>query len=285
MIRIIHSVPDLQKWSMDQKKQGKTVGLVPTMGFLHAGHLSLIDAARAGGADVVAVSIFVNPTQFGPTEDFDQYPRDFEHDRKLCEERGADVIFAPAVSDMYPAPITCWVEETEISKGLCGRTRPIHFRGVATVVTKLFNAALPDLAVFGQKDAQQAAVIKRMVRDLNFPVRILVAPIVREEDGLALSSRNKYLSKDEHDRALSISRSLFGAKKALESGTRNDALAETDIIRRALTDAGGVVDYVEALDPDTMMPLTDGSARPVLFAVAVRFGSTRLIDNLRVERS
>ena len=285
MIRIIHSISELQKWSMDQKKQGKTVGLVPTMGFLHAGHLSLIDAARAGGADSVVVSVFVNPTQFGPTEDFDQYPRDFEHDRRLCEERGADVIFAPAVSDMYAAPVTCWVEETEISKGLCGRTRPSHFRGVATVVTKLFNAALPDLAVFGQKDAQQAAVIKRMVRDLNFPVRIIVAPIVREEDGLALSSRNKYLSKDEHDRALSISRSLFAAKKALESGIRKDALAETGIIRKALEEAGGVVDYVEVLDPDSMMPLTDGSVRPALFAVAVRFGSTRLIDNLRVERA
>ena len=186
---------------------------------------------------------------------------------------------------MYSAPVTCWVEETEISKGLCGRTRPIHFRGVATVVTKLFNAALPDLAVFGQKDAQQAAVIKRMVRDLNFPVRIIVAPIVREEDGLALSSRNKYLSEEEHQRALSISRSLFAAKKALESGVRNDALAETDVIRKALEEAGGVVDYVEALDPDAMMPLADGSARPVLFAVAVKFGSTRLIDNLRVEKA
>jgi len=282
MIRIIHSIPELQKWSMDQKKQGKTVGLVPTMGFLHAGHLSLIDAARKNGADSVVVSVFVNPTQFGPTEDFDQYPRDFEHDRELCEKQGADVIFAPAVSDMYPAPVTCWVEETEISKGLCGRTRPIHFRGVATVVTKLFNAALPDLAVFGQKDAQQAAVIKRMVRDLNFPIRIIVAPIVREADGLALSSRNKYLSKDEHDRALSISRSLFAAKKALESGERKDALAERAIITKALEDAGGVVDYVEALDPESMMSLTDGAARPVLFAVAVRFGATRLIDNLRV---
>lgn len=285
MIRIIHSIPELQKWSMDQKKQGRTVGLVPTMGFLHAGHLSLIDAARKSGADSVVVSVFVNPTQFGPTEDFDKYPRDFEHDRALCEKQGADVIFAPAVTDMYPAPVTCWVEETEISKGLCGRTRPIHFRGVATVVTKLFNAALPDLAVFGQKDAQQAAVIKRMVRDLNFPIRIIVAPIVREEDGLALSSRNKYLSKEEHDRALSISRSLFAAKKALESGERKDALAERNIIWKALEEAGGVVDYVEALDPESMMPIADGAARPVLFAVAVRFGATRLIDNLRVDRA
>ena len=180
MIRVIHSIPELQQWSWEQKRQGKTVGLVPTMGFLHAGHLSLIDAARANGADAVAVSIFVNPTQFGPNEDFDQYPRDFEHDRALCEERGADVIFAPGVRDMYPEPLTCWVEEQEISKGLCGRTRPIHFRGVTTVVAKLFHAALPDLAVFGQKDAQQAAVIRRMVRDLNFPVRIIVNIVVHD---------------------------------------------------------------------------------------------------------
>lgn len=283
MAQIIHSVAELQNWSKEQKRQGKTVGLVPTMGFLHAGHLSLIDKAHACGADAVAVSIFVNPTQFGPNEDYDCYPRDFEHDRILCEEHGADVIFAPAVNDMYPAKLTCWVQEEEISKGLCGRTRPVHFRGVTTVVTKLFLAALPDLAVFGQKDAQQAAIIKRMVRDLNFPIQIIVAPIVREEDGLALSSRNKYLSSDERTRALSISRSLFAAKQALESGERSDALAECTIIRTALEEAGGVVDYVEALDPDTMEPIPDGAVRPVLYAVACVFGKTRLIDNMTIQ--
>ena len=283
MIKIIHSIPELQRWSLEQKKQGFTVGLVPTMGFLHEGHLSLIEAARAAGADRIAVSIFVNPTQFGQNEDYDRYPRDFEHDRALCEAHHADVIFAPAVGDMYEAPVTCWVEETEISKGLCGLTRPIHFRGVATVVTKLFNAALPDIAVFGQKDAQQAAVIKRMVRDLNFPVRIIVSPIVREADGLALSSRNKYLSADEHARALSISKALFAAKERLESGREKDALAAAAEIRRALEAAGGKVDYVEALDPDTMKPVADGAQRPVLFAVASYFGATRLIDNIRAD--
>ncbi len=283
MTQIIHSVADLQKWSMEQKRQGKTVGLVPTMGFLHDGHLSLIDTAHAEGADVVAVSIFVNPTQFGPNEDFDRYPRDFEHDRVLCEQHGADVIFAPEVADMYTAPLTCWVQEEEISKGLCGKTRPIHFRGVTTVVTKLFNAALPDLAVFGQKDAQQAAIIKRMVRDLNFPIRIIVAPIVREADGLAMSSRNKYLSPDERQRALTLSRSLREAKEALENGTRTDALAECDIIRQKLTESGGTVDYVEALDPDTMLPVNSGSQRPVLFALACAYGTTRLIDNMKVD--
>ncbi len=283
MIQIIHSVPELQKWSREQQRQGHTVGLVPTMGYLHEGHLSLIDAAHAGGADKVIVSIFVNPTQFGPNEDYDKYPRDFEHDKTLCESRHADVIFAPGVNDMYPAPVTCWVEETEISKGLCGLSRPIHFRGVATVVTKLFNAALPDLAVFGQKDAQQAAVIQRMVRDLNMPVRIIVSPIVREADGLALSSRNKYLSKDEHDRALSISRSLFAAKDSIESGKQPDSLAAVKEIISVLESAGGKVDYVEARDPETMLPVKDGSQRPVLFAVACYFGATRLIDNLRCE--
>lgn len=283
MTQIIHSVSDLQKWSMEQKRQGKTVGLVPTMGFLHEGHLSLIDTAHAQGADAVAVSIFVNPTQFGPNEDFDRYPRDFEHDRILCEQHGADVIFAPEVNDMYPAALTCWVQEEEISKGLCGKSRPIHFRGVTTVVTKLFNAALPDLAVFGQKDAQQAAIIKRMVRDLNFPIRIIVAPIVREADGLAMSSRNKYLSADERQRALTLSRSLREAKDALESGVRSDALAECDVIRQKLTESGGVVDYVEALDPETMLPVTSGSQRPVLFALACAYGATRLIDNMKVD--
>lgn len=283
MIQIIHSIPELQNWSLEQKKQGHTVGLVPTMGFLHEGHLSLIEAARAAGADRIAVSVFVNPTQFGPNEDFDRYPRDFERDKALCEAHHADVIFAPAVSDMYAAPVTCWVEETEISKGLCGLTRPIHFRGVATVVTKLFNAALPDIAVFGQKDAQQAAVIKRMVRDLNFPVRIIVAPIVREADGLALSSRNKYLSADEHARALSISKALFAAKEDLESGREKDAFSAAAKIRAALEKAGGKVDYVEALDPDSMKPLADGAQRPVLFAIACYFGATRLIDNMRAD--
>lgn len=283
MAQIIHSVAELQNWSKEQKRQGKTVGLVPTMGFLHAGHLSLIDKAHACGADAVAVSIFVNPTQFGPNEDYDCYPRDFEHDRILCEEHGADVIFAPAVNDMYPAKLTCWVQEEEISKGLCGRTRPVHFRGVTTVVTKLFLAALPDLAVFGQKDAQQAAIIKRMVRDLNFPIRIIVAPIVREADGLAMSSRNKYLSADERQRALTLSRSLREAKDALESGIRSDALAECDVIRQKLTESGGVVDYVEALDPETMLPVTSGSQRPVLFALACAYGATRLIDNMKVD--
>lgn len=283
MAEVIRSIPALQEWSMNAKKQGRKVGLVPTMGFLHAGHLSLIDTARKNGADVIAVSIFVNPTQFGPNEDFDRYPRDFEHDRALCESKGVDVIFAPGVNDMYAGDLTCWVQEEKISKGLCGITRPIHFRGVATVVAKLFNAALPDIAVFGQKDAQQAAVIKRMVRDLNFPVRVVVSPIVREDSGLAMSSRNKYLSEDEKKRALSISQSLFAAKAALESGASADVKAVRDEIAAKIAAAGGRVDYVEVLDAETMLPRESEDVRRITIAVAAYFGTTRLIDNIRID--
>jgi len=282
MAEIIRSIPQLQAWSMNAKKQGRTVGLIPTMGFLHAGHLSLIDTARKNGADAIIVSVFVNPTQFGPNEDFDCYPRDFEHDKALCESKSVDVIFAPGVKDMYAAELTCWVQEEKISKGLCGLTRPIHFRGVATVVTKLFNAALPDLAVFGQKDAQQAAIIKRMVRDLNFPIRIVVSPIVREDSGLALSSRNKYLSGDEKTRALAISKSLFAAKAELESGAKTDVKAVRDEIWAKITAAGGKIDYVEVLDAETMLPRESDDVKYITIAVASYFGTTRLIDNIQI---
>ena len=282
MAQVIHSIPELQKWSMDAKKQGKTVGLIPTMGFLHEGHLSLIDTARKNGADAIAVSIFVNPTQFGPNEDYDCYPRDFERDKALCEGKDVDVIFAPSVKDMYVGDLTCWVQEEKISKGLCGLTRPIHFRGVTTVVAKLFNAALPDLAVFGQKDAQQAAVIKRMVRDLNFPVKIVVSPIVREESGLALSSRNKYLSEDEKQRALSISRSLHQAKAELETSQIDPETARL-LVKESISAAGGIVDYVEVLDAETMLPRESPAVKHITIAVAAVFGKTRLIDNIQIK--
>ncbi len=280
-MQVIRSIAELQQWSMNCKKQGKTVGLVPTMGFLHDGHLSLIDTARKNGADAVAVSIFVNPTQFGPNEDFDRYPRDFERDKVLCESKAVDVIFAPGVNDMYAGDLTCFVEEEKISRGLCGITRPIHFKGVATVVAKLFNAALPDLAVFGQKDAQQAAVIRRMVRDLNFPVRIIVSPIIREASGLAMSSRNKYLSEDEKTRALALSRSLFAAKDALEAGKTAPADAKAAILD-ALADAGGKTDYVEILETETMLPPERDDVKEITIAAAVYFGTTRLIDNIQI---
>ena len=261
------------------EKAGKTVAVVPTMGFLHEGHLSLIDAARANGADAVVVTIFVNPIQFAPNEDFDSYPRDFEHDAALLREKNVDAVFAPAVSEMYPAPVTCMVIENKLSKGLCAKTRPTHFNGVTTVVAKLFNATLPDIAVFGQKDAQQARVLKRMVRDLNFPIRMVVAPIVREADGLAKSSRNKYLSEDERARALVLSRSLLAAKEMAEKGEK-DLAKLTGFIRKEIEAQGGKVDYVEAIDSEELEPVTVRDGKPVMIALAAYFGTTRLIDNI-----
>ncbi len=278
-MQVIKTIREMQKWSMDRKKAGKTVAVVPTMGFLHEGHLSLIDAARANGADAIVVTIFVNPIQFAPNEDFDSYPRDFEHDAALLREKNVDAVFAPAVSEMYPAPVTCMVVENKLSKGLCAKTRPTHFNGVTTVVAKLFNATLPDIAVFGQKDAQQARVLKRMVRDLNFPIRMVVAPIVREADGLAKSSRNKYLSEDERARALVLSRSLLAAKEMAEKGEK-DLAKLTDFIRKEIEAQGGKVDYVEAIDSEELEPVTVRDGKPVMIALAAYFGTTRLIDNI-----
>ena len=278
-MQVIKTIREMQKWSMDRKKAGKTVAVVPTMGFLHEGHLSLIDAARANGADAIVVTIFVNPIQFAPNEDFDSYPRDFEHDAALLREKNVDAVFAPAVSEMYPAPITCMVIENKLSKGLCAKTRPTHFNGVTTVVAKLFNATLPDIAVFGQKDAQQARVLKRMVRDLNFPIRMVVAPIVREADGLAKSSRNKYLSEDERARALVLSRSLLAAKEMAEKGEK-DLAKLTGFIRKEIEAQGGKVDYVEAIDSEELEPVTVRDGKPVMIALAAYFGTTRLIDNI-----
>ena len=281
-MQVIKTIREMQKWSMDRKKAGKTVAVVPTMGFLHEGHLSLIDAARANGADAIVVTIFVNPIQFAPNEDFDSYPRDFEHDAALLREKNVDAVFAPAVSEMYPAPVTCMVIENKLSKGLCAKTRPTHFNGVTTVVAKLFNATLPDIAVFGQKDGQQARVIKRMVRDLNFPIRIVISPLIREPDGLARSSRNKYLSEEEHRNALSIFRGLSKLKEEIEGG-RTDLAALLAELRASIEASGGVVDYIEAVDAETLEPKTaiEGA---MMFPVAVYFGKTRLIDNILVER-
>ena len=280
-MRIFRQAQELQQFALETRRAGKSIALVPTMGFLHAGHASLIDIAR-GRADVVIVSIFVNPTQFGPGEDLDKYPRDFEHVRLVCEEHGADVIFAPEPGAMYAPDASTWVEETVLSRPLCGARRPGHFRGVATVVTKLFHLALPDVAVFGRKDAQQLLVIKRMVRDLNFPIEIVAAPLVRGADGLALSSRNRYLSEEEHQRALVLSRSLRAAKPALEEAGISAAPAIIAAIRHEIEAAGGRVDYVEALDVDTLAEPTE-TTREVLLALAAYFGSTRLIDNELVQ--
>lgn len=259
----------MQECSRRERLEGKLIGVVPTMGCLHDGHLSLVDRAREA-ADFVIVTIFVNPTQFGPSEDLDQYPRDFERDCQLCLARGADAVFAPSAEAVYSPGHSTWVVEEALTAGLCGSSRPNHFRGVTTIVAKLFNAVLPDVAVFGQKDAQQALVIRRMVRDLNFPVEIIVAPLVREADGLAMSSRNRYLSADERSRALVISRTLL----SLTPGKLN-----ADRIRDGIAKAGGRVDYVEIRDAETLGEVT-GKTRDILVAVAAFFGATRLIDNV-----
>ena len=280
-MKIFHQPEELQQYALNCKRSGKRIALVPTMGFLHKGHASLIDIARQRGDEVI-VSIFVNPTQFAPNEDLDKYPRDFENDCKLCEAHGATAVFAPAPDAMYAPDRSIWVDETVLSKVLCGKSRPIHFRGVLTVVSKLFNLALPDVAVFGKKDAQQAIIIKRMVRDLDFPVEIVLGDLIRDTDNVAMSSRNRYLSEDERVRARSISQSVFAAEAKLKSeGVKAVSEVIADAVKR-ISNAGGVVDYVEIRDADNLEEPTSNS-KELLFAVAAVFGTTRLIDNCFVK--
>ncbi len=281
-MKVIKTIREMQEWSDAKRCSGAKIAVVPTMGYLHEGHLSLIDTARKNGADAVIVTIFVNPTQFGPNEDFDKYPRDFERDSKLCESKQVDVIFAPEAAEMYPSDSSTWVTEEKLSQGLCAKTRPTHFRGVTTVVSKLFLATLPHIAVFGQKDGQQARIIKRMVRDLNFPINIVISPIIRESDGLALSSRNRYLSEEEHRNALAISRGLVNLKSQIESG-RTDLAALLAELKTSIEAASGTVDYIEAVDAETLEPITKIGGS-MMFPVAAYFGKTRLIDNILVER-
>lgn len=261
-----------------QSFQEKRLGFVPTMGALHEGHLSLIRAAK-NQCDTVAVSIFVNPTQFGPKEDLAKYPRPFERDCQLLEKEGVNVLFAPTTDEMYPQGAVTWVGIEPMSSKLCGRSRPGHFRGVATVVSKLFHIIEPQAAFFGQKDAAQAAIIRRMVRDLNFPVEIVVCPIVREPDGLAMSSRNAYLSSDERKSALVLSRTLSEVQKSFDRGERSVAKllqAGTEEVSR---NSAVRLDYFEAVNPDTLEAKSDING-PTLIAVAAFVGSTRLIDNV-----
>jgi pantoate--beta-alanine ligase len=259
----------------------KRLGLVPTMGALHEGHLSLVRAAKAQ-CDAVTVSIFVNPTQFGPKEDLARYPRPFDRDRELLEKEGVDILFAPSAEEMYPRGEVTWVTVEGLSEKLDGRSRPGHFRGVTTVVAKLFNIVEPDLAFFGQKDAAQAAVIRRMVRDLNFPVEIAVCPIVRESDGLALSSRNVYLSPDERRQALVLHNSLLRVEQQLHSGDKNAARLIAAAKEVFASEPQVRLDYFEIVDPDTLDPIEQVS-EPTLVAVAAYVGSTRLIDNIVLE--
>jgi pantoate--beta-alanine ligase len=280
-VKICVGIADGHAACREFRADSKRVGLVPTMGALHAGHLSLVRAAKAQCGAVV-VSIFVNPTQFGPAEDFAKYPRPFAADCAALEKEGVDMVFAPAVEEMYPKGETTWVTVESLSEKLDGGSRPGHFRGVATVVSKLFHVIGPDLAFFGQKDAAQLAVIRRMVRDLNFPVEIVACPIVREPDGLALSSRNAYLSVEERRRALVLSRSLREVEKALGSGER-DARKLAQSGRAVLALEPEVrLDYFEIVNPDTLDPVVEITGK-TLVAVAAYVGATRLIDNVLLE--
>jgi pantoate--beta-alanine ligase len=277
-MKILHDPDEVHAACAQRKREGRRIGLVPTMGALHEGHLSLIRAARTQ-SDVVAVSLFVNPLQFGPNEDLAKYPRSFERDRQLLEAEKVDLLFAPSNDDMYPAGATTFVTVEGLSEKLCGRSRPGHFRGVTTVVAKLFHIVEPDLAFFGQKDAAQVAIIRRMVRDLNFPVRIMVCPIVREKDGLALSSRNAYLDPTQRKQALALNRALMRVQTMADTGERNAArLIEAG--KQVIADETGVrLDYLEIVNPDTLDPVDD-IARGALVAVAAYVGTTRLIDNV-----
>ena len=262
------------------RPRGACVGLVPTMGFLHAGHLSLIDAARDAGAAFVAVSIFVNPRQFGPSEDFERYPRDEARDRELLEEKGVDLLFVPSVETMYPPGATTVVTVGGVARPLEGERRPGHFDGVATVVLKLFDIVQPDLAVFGRKDAQQCAVIERMVRDLDVPLQLVFGETVREHDGLALSSRNSYLTPEERKRAPLLHRALRAGEEALLHDIENVGAVEQLMHRMA---EGVEIDYLSLVDPETFEPPADFD-RDLLVVGAVRIGRTRLIDNIRIPR-
>jgi pantoate--beta-alanine ligase len=297
-MRIVSSVAGMQRLAKKWQRAGTRIGLVPTMGYLHAGHLSLVKRARqlVGKKGKVVVSIYVNPTQFGPKEDFSNYPRDLKRDLKLCRAAGVDVVLTPSDAEMYPrwgeatdepacedarptnSGFSTYVVEEKLSQGMEGASRPTHFRGVTTVVGKLFNIVLPDVAVFGQKDFQQVAIIKRMTRDLNFQLKIIIAPTVRERDGLALSSRNKYLDVAQRKQATILNRSIAHARATVKAKTVSASRLKTDLRKFTTTEKLARLDYVEFFDPDTLAPVTIVK-RGTHMALAVFFGKTRLIDN------
>lgn len=282
-MQVFKTIDEVRKACGEARKKGLTIGLVPTMGALHAGHASLIKAAITNN-DFVIVSVFLNPTQFAPTEDLSSYPKTLKKDCELAEQMGASAVFAPQVADMYPEGSATWVKvEGHMTEVLCGRSRPTHFRGVTTVVTKLFNIVLPDKAYFGQKDGQQAQIIKRMVKDLFMPIEICVEPIVRESDGLALSSRNVYLSKEERQAALVLSRSLHIAKNLIMLGNKDKKAVlnaiQQEIKEQPLTE----IDYVEIYKFPDLLEFEQELNGTVFIALAVKIGKTRLIDNLVIE--
>jgi len=281
-MKLIKSISEMKDYASAVKRRKKTVALVPTMGALHTGHISLLAFADMA-CDVSVMSIFVNPTQFGPAEDFDKYPRNLESDCAKAESAGCDCLFAPSAEEMYPKGYGTYVEVGPIGEVLCGATRPGHFRGVATVVLKLFNIVTPDAAIFGAKDAQQVAVIRKLVEDFNLPVRIITAPIVRDPNGLAMSSRNAYLTRPEKQQAVNISKALFEAKDIFEKGERSTEIIKDHIVSTISASELIKIEYAEIVDPISLTPLTsiDNTA---LIAVACRMleSKTRLIDNIVV---
>ena len=277
-MEVVHTIPELRAAVARARQAGKSVGFVPTMGCLHEGHLSLIRRAKQEAAYVV-VSIFVNPTQFGPNEDFSKYPRTFDEDRAGCAAAGADLIFAPTTADFYPAGASTWVDVEGVSAKLCGEFRPGHFRGVATVVAMLFNAAQADIAVFGRKDLQQLAVIRRMVRDLHFPVRIIAQETVREPNGVAMSSRNRYLSAEQRSQATAIPAAMAAAKALAQAGV-TDAARLREAAHAVLNGQPALKpQYCEIVDLESMAPVASTSGLRCAIAIACHLGTTRLIDN------
>ncbi|MDA0322675.1 MAG: pantoate--beta-alanine ligase [Verrucomicrobia bacterium] len=277
-MQIVESPSEMQSYALGFRSGGRSIALVPTMGFLHAAHLSLLRLARER-ADIVVVSVFVNPTQFGPGEDFDNYPRAFERDAEVCRKAGADILFHPSADTMYANDHSVVVEETSLSRTLCGLSRPEHFAGVTTVVAKLFNIVQPHVAVFGAKDAQQARVIQRMTRDLNFPIEIIVAPTVREEDGLAMSSRNALLTPPQRAEASRIRQALLSAKALIDQGERDPEIIRRHVLGHLNESPELEIDYVDIVDGERLRPVERIDAL-TLIAVAVRIGDTRLIDNI-----
>lgn len=280
-MEICYTVAEVRKQVKEWKKEGLTIGFVPTMGYLHEGHKSLMEEARKEN-DKVVVSIFVNPMQFGPTEDLESYPRDLKKDAALCKEVGVDLIFHPEPEEMYPEGFCSYVDMNGLTTELCGKSRPIHFRGVQTVVLKLFHIVCPDNAYFGQKDAQQLAVIKRMVKDLSVDITIHGCPIIREQDGLAKSSRNTYLNEEERQAALILSKSLALGKQMITEGEKDAATIKKAIADKIETEPLAKIDYVDVVDFATITPI-DQIAGETLVAIAVYIGKTRLIDNFIVE--
>jgi len=284
MIKVVNHIPEIREIINNWKSQGFKVGFVPTMGYFHEGHLSLMREAKRL-SDKVVVSIFVNPTQFGPNEDLDKYPRDIKRDIDLAQKVGVDIIFAPDATQMYDPDFQTWVTVEKLSQGLCGDFRPRHFKGVATVVTKLFNIVQPDISVFGQKDYQQLLVIKRLVKDLNMPIEIIGHPIVREKDGLAMSSRNTYLSSKERENALSLYKSLIHAKNLIEQGESSPEKVIDEIRNIIESYPLTRIEYIFLGDPENLAPYHKQIKKDVLIALAVWVGNTRLIDNIIIKIS